>query len=133
MGTVLPAACTTKPAPWASPPEAPETIAPSTYTEWILANNNKHFGNKQLKIRNRWGIDTTKHEDGECPHAFAKHLFNNGFSLETLNQKSDIPNEKVKIFNPNISYSHRTNYLHFTGNVTWSIDGGQTWQKLHDT
>lgn len=107
-------------------------MAPSIYVNDIKKHNNKSFGGKQLRMKNRCGVDTTKHVNGQCPYGFAKFYFNNGYSLQTANQKSQFA-EKVNIFNCGLSYSHRTNVLNFTANVTWSIDGGQTWQKLHDT
>ena len=111
------------------------TIPPLTYNKYIGKHKNETFGhsNKQLKLETKWGIETTDTKDGQCPYSFLKELFNNGYSLQTQSVSCQGQDEIVNVYNSNIHYSHRTNSLRYTGNVTWSVNNGQTWQKLHDT
>ena len=110
-------------------------IPPITFKKFIGQHKNKAFGHNhhQLRMEKKWNVDTTATPNGQCPYAFVKYLFNDGYTLETSNIKSQGIREKVNIFNSNIYYSERTNILKYTANVTWSTDDGQTWQKLHDT
>ena len=108
-------------------------LPPSMYDKYIGDYNNHNFGGKELKITGN-KIYTTKSCNGYCPYSFVKFLFNINGSLSTTFQNNQTSlHERVRIFNPNIQYSTNTNVLHFTSDVSWSVNNGKTWQKLKDT
>ena len=105
-------------------------IPPKIFDKYVFKYNNTKYGQKTFKIQCKLGIWSTK--NGYCPYGFLKQLINNGFSLQTQNQHSNLPLELVNVYNENVIYSTRTNVFKICAHVTWSVDQGKTWQKLYD-
>ena len=102
----------------------------SMFEKYVRSYEGQKFGRSILHFSGP-NIVSTKYKDSHCPYKFAAWFFNNSSRLSTIN-KNEL-SETVDIYNCQFQYSNNSNKLSFTCDVTWTLNGGETWQKLNDS